>query len=284
MSLIDTLENVKMVTDSLIPAEDQQEVNRIWEEFSKQFAKLTDVWNMFIKLDQENTDDPYNFMRPNYVSSATCKPIFWTYKYDILHAEKLIGRSLNAVERKIIEYFNAKYNTAYEVASVLRDSLFTPENRFTGQTPELNILLDSLIKLNGGCSFTDKGDQDFKAQVGHLIQYSQLKINGTSVSIAYAWELPSYSTTVGYINQRHLMDYLDAISYCFYGNTSTPVIHHDDERQIEYHAFAYAYEPRSVLLKNIRFVKNNRQLVFRFLKGEDAQRFYDFLVEQKAAA
>ena len=67
MSLIDTLENVKMVTESLIPAEDQQEVNRIWEEFSKQFAKLTDVWNMFIKLDQENTDDPYNFMRPNYV-------------------------------------------------------------------------------------------------------------------------------------------------------------------------------------------------------------------------
>lgn len=295
LSLFDTIEKKSV---SLFSDEDMEQVNNYWGTFRKAFDRLVDNWKLFSKMDSENTDDLYK-MEKGYEHYYIRQPLYgggddlasklarvsFSYKYDILNCEKLMKEMCSYVESHIIRFFNKKYGCSLESKNVLANSsLFDDHSRYTGVDPDLQVILDEIIRQNDGLSFAEKGELDTILGFGKIVDYRVLSLSGKTVSID---SMVSYSD---YGSRRTLYSdswwkvqlILEAIAYCFHGTKGLyTIIKHDDLSRLQEMEVgeAFIFE-KKFKLEQIKYFKNSK-LGIKFVTAEQAKQFYEFLSEAK---
>lgn len=174
LSLFDTIETKP---ETLIPADDMQAVQDLWNQFMEKFNSLHALWTEFTQRDTENKDDRYEINSLNYIGFRGMRysgewkdelaAYSYTFKYDIVNCEKLIKKLCNAIEYQIIRYFNSTYRCNLESNHLLSESLFSGDKarereRYNQSIPQLQTVLDDVVRQNNGMSFVEKGIHDSK--------------------------------------------------------------------------------------------------------------------------
>lgn len=292
-NLLSLFDNIETKPVNLIPADDMTAVETIWNAFLVKFNDLHNLWVEFTARDKENTEDPYR-MGANSSYSFISKPghslewemelkrLSFSFKFDILHIEKLINELCNMVEYHICKYFNQKYSCSLDTNHCLADSLFTKEgNRYTGTTPDLQTILDAIIRENDGLSFEEKGKRDSKMAIGNEIKYKTVSQNGKTVCISRAVD-----TSWQYIRARDVSQILSYVAYCFFGNYGLfYILPRENQLALEDMEMGVPMEitNQASRIEQIKIFKNGK-LNIKFRKIEDATLFYNFINEAKAMA
>lgn len=292
LSLFDTIE---IKSTSLIADEDMEQIQNIWSTFCQAFEKLVTNWRTFCKLDQENMEDEYK-MNKGYNSYYVTSPMYsedlgnkltrcsFTYKYDILHCEKLIKQMCNVVENHIIRFFNIKYGCSLENNNTLSESVFDSNQRYKDNEPDLQIILNDIIRQNNGLSFSEKGEQDTIIGIGQNIGYSQISLSGKTVGITGVVSCSEFSSnhTLYSSSWNKVYTIFEAIAYCFFKTKELyTIIRHDDLSRLENMPVGSAFDfEKKFKLEQVKYLKNSK-LVIKFVKPEQAKQFYEFISDAK---
>ena len=243
-----------------------------------------------MERDKSNTNDKFKINSLNYISSPFYSHVWeenldrfdYTFKYDIVNCEKLIQKLLRSIESKVCDYFSKTYGCNIESDHCLSESLFK-EERYNGELPSLDLILEHIISQNDGMSFEDKGDHDTKLNIGNHLKHKNIKLTSKTVTIEYAFHTRYYSFEPHWEDVEKI---LDAVVYCFFQSHDLfHILSNADEsllRRMEAGS-ALSISSEASKMEQIKLFKNQKMSI-KFRKAEEAQLFYNFATEIKEMA
>lgn len=288
LSLFDEIETKPV---NLISETDRVIVENYWNLFMEKFNGLRAMWAEFVERDKSNTNDKFKINSLScYVSSPFYSHVWeenlerfnYTFKYDIVNCEKLIQKLLRTIESKVCDYFSKTYGCNIESDHCLSGSLFK-EERYNGEMPSLDLILEHIISQNDGMSFEDKGDHDTKLNIGNHLKHKNIKLTSKTVTIEYAFHTRYYSFEPHWEDVEKI---LDAVVYCFFQSHGLfHILSNADEsllRRMEAGS-ALSISSEASKMEQIKLFKNQNMSI-KFRKAEEAQLFYNFATEIKEMA
>lgn len=301
-NLLNLFDSIETNSSTLIPDNDMQAIQVWWEQFMSEFNNLHALWQEFVKRDAENTNDKFVIYSLDHVSvkgsssfgewENTLAMYSYSFKFDIVHCEQLIKKIAGVIECQIIHHFNQTYGCNLECNNVLQISLFTGEKysdkvRYNQSIPQLQIILDDVLRQNGGMSFEEKGNHDTKLSYGNNLKYNEISLSGKTVSVCRIAEFSEWSNhDLTYTGRSNVNKILRTVAFCFFSNEGLfHILTHGDKEYLEHMRASQALniESKASKLEQIKYFKNQK-IGIKFRKEEDAKIFYNFLMEVKAMA
>ena len=294
-NLLNLFDTIKTKPTDLVPDKDMNQIQSLWKKFMERFNDLLKIHSNFCELDEKNIGDTYKFGSRDYVNSPRwsneldnrLQTYSYTYKYDILNCEKLMQRICNVIESYIVDYFNNTYSCSLTSNTKLSESLFDEKsNRYNNTLPQLQIILDDIIRQNEGMSFSEKGIYDSTLSFGQNVRYSEITLSGKTVNISRMVEMRGYgSVELCYSSWENVYNLLSAIAFCLYQSSGLfHILRHQDVDYLQHMNVGNALCPESKLvLEQIKYFKNGK-LSIKFSASETANKFYAFLNEAKSMA